>query len=213
MTRRPSSLTWLVIGVLNLLLGQVAVQAANISDLPACAQPCALTSAIAAGCSLTDQTCLCTHPNFAQATFQCSNAICTLADRAAVGQVLGSLCPSQPAPTTSSSSASSSTATASSASSTSTSSTASSASQTSQSAATTSQTTTATKSSTTALSTPLGTSSTQLTPSGSTTVVVVQTIDVPQPTETSGALRSQSGVTGATTTAGGILALLISLFL
>jgi len=157
-------------------------------------------------CFRTDEACLCSHQGFSVATFQCAVGVCNSGDISNLGSVLGLMCASreflpvvqQPfflivlipvEPTTKSSSSTSGTSTATtlgsssssgdSSSSTSQTTTTSGTTQTSSSAAGKTTTTGAT-----GLPSHIQSSSTIV--SGSTTVVVVQTLPLPDPTETSG---------------------------
>jgi len=158
-------------------------------------------------CFRTDEACLCSHQGFSVATFQCAVGVCNSGDISNLGSVLGLMCasreflpvvqqpfflivliPVEPTTTKSSSSTSgtstattlgSSSSSGDSSSSTSQTTTTSGTTQTSSSAAAKTTTTSAT-----GLPSHIQSSSTIV--SGSTTVVVVQTLPLPDPTETSG---------------------------
>jgi len=198
---------YLGIGIVSLLLAQVIAQSIGIKDLPQCAVSCATTAATAAGCSLTDEACLCSHQGFSVATFQCAVGVCNSGDISNLGSVLGLMCASQPTTTKSSSSMSgtstattlgSSSSSGDSSSSTSQTTTTSGTTQTSSSAAAKTTTTSAT-----GLPSHIQSSSTIV--SGSTTVVVVQTLPLPDPTETSGGSRLDFKLV--------VLATIVSIFL
>ena len=176
-------------------------------------------------CFRTDEACLCSHQGFSVATFQCAVGVCNSGDISNLGSVLGLMCASreflpvvqQPfflivlipvEPTTKSSSSTSGTSTATtlgsssssgdSSSSTSQTTTTSGTTQTSSSAAAKTTTTSAT-----GLPSHIQSSSTIV--SGSTTVVVVQTLPLPDPTETSGGSRLDFKLV--------VLATIVSIFL
>jgi len=174
---------------LNLVLDhadQVAAQGFGVSDLPTCAAPCASTAATAAGCNLTDTSCLCSHPAFSSATAQCADSSCGIEDLSAVSGILGQLCASQTpssslSPTSSGSdSTSSATSRTSSNTATTTSSSPTTQASTPSSVSVSVQTTTVA-----GAATPAGVATgvipaNGLMTSGSSTLVVVQTVVLPQ---------------------------------
>jgi len=177
---------------LGLLLGQVArVSSQDLSSLPSCATPCATTAALATGCTLSDTTCLCSHPAFSAATWNCVQSACDVGDRGSVNGILGSMCPAAPAPSASASSSSGTSAPGSSTSQTAYSTTSQQGSQTTPSTlvATGTGTTPLTPSLTTGV---VSTGLSAQSQSSSSTTVVVQTVVLPQASNSSGAMASVS---------------------
>ncbi|KAF8161683.1 hypothetical protein B0H34DRAFT_390398 [Crassisporium funariophilum] len=171
---------YLILGTCLLFCSHISnAQNAGIDDLPECAKPCARTAATAAGCSLSDTSCLCSHPNFSNATIQCSRSSCPIEDQSSVNGVLREMCadaPSAPPTSTTSVTSASSTSTSSNAAATPTSTTATTNTSTSSSSSTTRVSTP-----TTANTTPTRNVASLGTSGSSTVVVVVQTVDIPPP--------------------------------
>ncbi|KAF9476283.1 hypothetical protein BDN70DRAFT_995810 [Pholiota conissans] len=194
------------------LAGHVSAQdngQVTLDDLPDCAVPCAKNAAAQVSCATTDLSCLCSHSEFSSSTQTCANqpGVCGVEDRSSVSGILGEIC----APPNTSSTVSSSTSTTSSAAAASTT---SSAKPTSTSATTSAAPTTTSHTETTsaqpakttpdattpvaggagttaagALTTPAPTTG------SSSTLVVVQTVELPQTSDlTSAAMRMEGGV-------------------
>ncbi|KAF8965611.1 hypothetical protein BDZ97DRAFT_1811497 [Flammula alnicola] len=196
------NLKFLVVFALTLgCITHAAAQGVSINDLPLCAATCAETAATAAGCSLADTTCLCAHPSFTTATIQCANSVCNFEDRSTASGVLRAMCANQTTITSSSTTpppSSSSSSSISHTPSTSNSVTGSSTSQLSQAPTPSSQSPTAPGPSTVTVTstnpsmnpTPSGVSAITTPSAGNvlSTVVVVQTVVLPQTSTLSGAV-------------------------
>jgi len=177
---------------LGFLLAQIAVVSSqgtvDANDLPACASQCAMTAAVAAGCKVSDTACLCSHPAFFAATNQCARSACAVEDQSSVAGVLGSMCAAAPAASSSAASYSGSSIPGSSASKTPypTATPQGSQATPSLSAATGTGTTPLTPiSPTVSVTTGLSNAQSQ---SKSSTYVVVQTVVLPQASNSSGAV-------------------------
>jgi len=177
---------------LGLLLGQVVrVSSQDASDLPSCATQCAITAATAAGCAVSDDSCLCSHPTFSAATWACVQNACDVGDRGSVNGILGSMCAAAPAASASASSSSGTSAPGSSTSQTAYSTTSQQGTQAAPSTyvATGTGTTALTPSLTTGV---VGTGLSAQSQSSSSTTVVVQTVVLPQASNSSGAVAMVS---------------------
>jgi hypothetical protein len=194
------------LSVVQTVLGQ----SSGFEDLPDCARPCLSQALSAANCGNNDVACFCANPAIRTNAQNCadSNNVCPVEDRSATNQVLREVCANQPPASSSSPFSSSSSSSASSSSSGS-----SSASQTSSQSSTTSGSTSlSTTHSSTHSATPTPTTtpgpvsrnpSTSLSATTSGTVVVIQTVTLPDPSNlTGGATSLISGIGGPM---GGIL--------
>ncbi|PPQ99814.1 hypothetical protein CVT24_009641 [Panaeolus cyanescens] len=162
---------------------QAIAQSDGLADLPDCAVPCLNAALQSVGCAENDITCFCANPILNQNTMSCVSRSCPVEDRSQTSGVLRELCENAPPPPSSSSStsvsSSSSATSASSATHTTSHSSASLTSTSGTSSTSTSSTTSATVVRTTTPSPVSLPSTPTLVPSS--TVVIVQTVTLPDP--------------------------------
>lgn len=152
---------------------------ATLDNLPQCSVTCANEAAVAVGCRSNNASCLCSQESFITAAIQCSFATCAEDDLSVTENILSKLCLNDISTTTSTTTTSSTAHQLTLPTAGSTTSTSKSSTSRSSSTSTTSSTTTPT----------LPISAFQVTtPASSTsTVVIVQTIMLPQPSTTASA--------------------------